>query len=170
VALTYLIVAKEEVNLGIDSQGGSTYKGIYDATKQYYTGDIVKESQIANHFYIAMQDSIGGSLNNITYWKEITDRDLVKYTEVSDNIEYPIGCTASGISGDGYAGPIRFTLQSGPTINASTGTLTAPGLKSTTQSQGDNSTNVATTEYVDTAVAGAGSQPTYNSSTNTLEF
>ena len=146
-----------------------TYKGVYDSTKTYLRGDIVFDG--SNGMYIAWNDvpaDTGPSQYN--YWKSISNDKRVGYEEKSDNVEYPVGFTNSGISGLNYAGCMNFTTKSSPTINASTGALTAAVLKTTTQSQGDNSTNVATTEYVDTAVAGAGSQPVYNSSTKTLEF
>ena len=146
-----------------------TYKGVYDSTKTYLRGDIVFDG--SNEMYIAWNDvpaDTGPSQYN--YWKSISNDKRVGYEEKSDNVEYPVGFTNSGISGLNYAGCMNFTTKSSPTINASTGALTAAVLKTTTQSQGDNSTNVATTEYVDTAVAGAGSQPVYNSSTKTLEF
>lgn len=146
-----------------------TYKGVYDSTKTYLRGDIVFDG--SNEMYIAWKDvPVNTGPSQYNYWKSISDDKRVGYEEKSDNVEYPVGFTNSGISGLNYAGSMNFTTKSSPTINASTGALTAAVLKTTTQSQGDNSTNVATTEYVDTAVAGAGSQPVYNSSTNTLEF
>lgn len=166
VALTYLIVAKEEVNLGtISPQGGSTYKGVYDNSVTYEEGDIVKYN---NSFFEALQTTVGNLPNDTSYWSMLSNNYTVHYIEFNDNDEYPLGGVMPDSSGSSYSGPLCFTLQNGPKFNASTGILTAPGLKTTTQSQGDNSTNVATTEYVDTAVAG--SQPTYNSSTKTLEF
>lgn len=146
-----------------------TYKGVYDSTKTYLRGDIVFDG--SNGMYIAWKDvPVNTGPSQYNYWKSISNDKLVGYVEKSDNVEYPVGFTNSGISGLNYAGCMNFTTKSSPTINASTGALTAAVLKTTTQSQGDNSTNVATTKYVDTAVAGAGSQPVYNSSTNTLEF
>lgn len=146
-----------------------TYKGVYDSTKTYLRGDIVFDG--STEMYIAWNDvPVNTGPSQYNYWKSISDDKRVGYEEKSDNVEYPVGFTNSGISGLNYSGCMNFTTKSSPTINASTGALTAAVLKTTTQSQGDNSTNVATTEYVDTAVAGAGSQPVYNSSTNTLEF
>ena len=146
-----------------------TYKGVYDSTKTYLRGDIVFDG--STEMYIAWNDvPVNTGLSQYNYWKSISNDKRVGYEERSDNVEYPVGFTNSGISGLNYAGCMNFTTKSSPTINASTGALTAAVLKTTTQSQGDNSTNVATTKYVDTAVAGAGSQPVYNSSTNTLEF
>lgn len=146
-----------------------TYKGVYDSTKTYLRGDIVFDG--STEMYIAWNDvPVNTGPLQYNYWKSISDDKRVGYEEKSDNVEYPVGFTNSGISGLNYSGCMNFTTKSSPTINASTGALTAAVLKTTTQSQGDNSTNVATTEYVDTAVAGAGSQPVYNSSTNTLEF
>ena len=143
-----------------------TYKGVYDSTKTYLRGDIVFDG--SNEMYIAWNDvpaDTGPSQYN--YWKSISNDKRVGYEEKSDNVEYPVGFTNSGISGLNYAGCMNFTTKSSPTINASTGALTAAALKTTTQSQGDNSTNAATTKYVDTAIA---SVATYNSSTKTLEL
>lgn len=152
-----------------NSKLSETYKGVYDSTKTYLRGDIVFDG--STEMYIAWNDvPVNTGPSQYNYWKSISDDKRVGYEEKSDNVEYPVGFTNSGISGLNYAGWMNFTTKSSPTINASTGALTAAVLKTTTQSQGDSSTNVATTEYVDTAVAGAGSQPVYNSSTNTLEF
>lgn len=143
-----------------------TYKGVYDSTKTYLRGDIVFDG--STEMYIAWNDvPVNTGPSQYNYWKSISDDKRVGYEEKSDNVEYPVGFTNSGISGLNYSGCMNFTTKSSPTINASTGALTAAVLKTTTQSQGDNSTNVATTEYVDTAIA---SVATYNSSTKTLEL
>lgn len=141
------------------------YRGDYDSTSTYNKGDVVFYGSIA---YIASQDVPAGiAPNNTVYWREFNQDGLVDYKTADTSSEYPIGCTNTGITGDVYSGSLYYMGSSSPTINGSTGALTAPLLKSTTQAQGDNSTNVATTEYVDTALA---SVATYNSSTNTLEF
>lgn len=143
-----------------------TYKGVYDSTKTYLRGDIVFDG--STEMYIAWNDvPVNTGPSQYNYWKSISDDKRVGYEEKSDNVEYPVGFTNSGISGLNYSGCMNFTTKSSPTINASTGALTAAVLKTTTQSQGDNSTNVATTKYVDTAIA---SVATYNSSTKTLEL
>ena len=144
------------------------YQGDYDPTLSYNKGDVVFYGSIA---YIASQDVPEGiEPTKTAYWKSFNQDGLVNYKTADTSNEYPVGCTNTGISGDIYGGSLYYMGTSSPTINGSTGAMSAPLLKSTTQAQGDNSTNVATTEYVDTAVAGAGSQPVYNSSTNTLEF
>lgn len=143
-----------------------TYKGVYDSTKTYLRGDIVFDG--STEMYIAWNDvPVNTGPSQYNYWKSISDDKRVGYEEKSDNVEYPVGFTNSGISSFNYSGCMNFTTKSSPTINASTGALTAAVLKTTTQSQGDNSTNVATTKYVDTAIA---SVATYNSSTKTLEL
>ena len=137
----------------INGDAGKTFKGVYDSATQYHTGDIVQSNNNPSEFYQAVQDTQGNYINNPAYWSLISEDHLVKFMEVSDNINYPIGMTLNNISGSNYGGPIRFTNQNQPTINASTGTLNAPNLTTTTQAQNDNSTKVATTAYVDTGLA-----------------
>lgn len=172
-----------------------TYRGVYDAAVTYAKGDIVA---YGSYFYIAKNTTTGNAPNDTAYWSEISNDGLVNYAEKTDNVEYPVGFTNYGISSNIYSGSMNFTTTSSPTINASTGALTAAVLKTTTQTQGDNSTNAATTAYVDAAVGSVSSekqdtlvsgtniktvnnasllgsgdisiQPSYNSSTNTLEF
>lgn len=142
-----------------------TYRGVYDASVQYYTGDIVQNDVNPKMFYQAVQDTLG-NYTNTSYWSLLTNLDIVQYSEKSDNVERSVGFVLDNISGNNYAGPMYFTLQNGPTINASTGTLTASSLVTTTQAQGDNSTNAATTAYVDTAIAGISAS--YDSTTQTI--
>ena len=134
----------------------TTFRGAYDATTQYRTGDIVQGDTNPKVFYQAVQDSLAVYLNDTNYWSLLSNDNTVHYVEATGDDDYPIGGVSPSASGSSYGGAMYFTLQSGPKFNASTGILTAPGLKTTTQAQGDNSTNAATTEYVDTAVAGAG--------------
>ena len=128
----------------------TTYRGTYDGATAYLEGDIVKYGTL---FYEAKQNPVAGTApNNTTYWSQISDSKDVFYTEVSDNVERPIAGVSSGASGSNNTGPVYFTTQSGPTINASTGCLTAPNLVSTTQTYTDNSTKVATTAFVQSVV------------------
>ena len=130
----------------------ATYKGDYSSTVQYYKGNIIKDG---DNFYIANKNALGINTNNTTYWSRINDINIVRYDEKDGDVEYPIALTNSGISGNGYSGVISFTLQNSPTINASTGIISATGgIITKTQSQGDNSTNAATTAYVDTGLSG----------------
>lgn len=135
----------------VNGEADKTFKGVYDSAIQYHTGDIVQSNNNPSEFYQAVQDTQGNYINDTAYWSLISEDHLVKFLEVSNNINYPIGMTSNNISGSNYGGPIRFTNQNQPTINASTGTLNAPNLTTTTQGQNDNSTKAATTAYVDTA-------------------
>ena len=136
----------------------TTFRGTYDSDTQYRTGDIVQNDINPTRFYQAVQDTLGNYTNHTNYWSLISEDHLVGFAEQSDNTEYNVGLLPSDFSGNGYAGMVRFTRQNNPTVNASTGVLTAPSLKTTTQSQNDNSTNAATTAYVDTAKSGLQSQ------------
>lgn len=146
------------------------YRGDYDSTSTYNKGDVVFFGSIV---YIATQNvPINTPPYMFEYWDSINQDRLVQYADLTsgstpDTNKHPIGGVPADVTGLGSSGPMYFTSNAnGPTITKQ-GLLEAPLLKSTTQSQGDNSTNVATTEYVDTALAGVA---TYNSSTKTLEF
>lgn len=60
-----------------------------------------------------------------------------------------------GVYGGSFTIYIGDTLVSSITIDTTTGTVDIPVMTSTTQSPGDNSTNVATTAYVDAAASGS---------------
>ena len=134
------------------------FRGVYDAATQYHTGDIVQGDVNPSHFYQAIQDTIGNYTNAYNYWSLLSNTDIVRYQEVTDDVNYPLGMVMNNISGSMYAGPMKYTRQNTPTVNASTGTLNAPNLTTTTQAQGDNSIKAATTAYVDTAKSGLQSQ------------
>ena len=128
----------------------STYKGIYDEYVTYHQGDIIRSSAgTYAHYYVARQDTTGNTFNNVNYWTQIDNDRSVIFSEVSNNINYPIGLTNSDISGSSYGGYVHFTLQNSPTINASTGIINAPGGMTTlTQAVTDDSNKVATTAFV----------------------
>lgn len=129
----------------------NTYKGTYDSTVQYYEGDIVKSG---TEFFEALQDNINKSTANTTNWSKLSNDALVINYEKNDNTEYPIGLADANASGSAYIGPLFFTTQNKPTINASTGVITATGgVVGKTETAGDNSTKYATTAFVQTELA-----------------
>ena len=153
------------------------YRGNYSVIPDYKKGDIVQQSGC---FYIARQDISQAQASHqpdpldLTneYWARFDNAYLVTNIDITNAEptvrEHKIGCVKYGIRGSAQLGFLYYSSNaSSPTINSSTGAMSAPLLKSTTQAQGDNSTNVATTKYVDTAIA---SVATYNSSTKTLEL
>lgn len=130
-----------------------TFRGVFSATVQYHTGDIVQSGTNSKYFFQAIQDSLGDYINNTAYWSLISEDHLVNFRESTNDEELNLGLVPDGFSGSAYSSGVPFTLQNGPTVNPSTGSLTAPTLITTTQAQNDNSTKAATTAYVDTGLA-----------------
>ena len=99
----------------------SNFKGEYDATVTYNTGDYVWCAN-RNQMFLSIQDNNTGNLSNINYWVALNDRYLVAYDERNDNATYHIGLIESSVSGNNYTGKMRFSANA-PKINASTGQL-----------------------------------------------
>ena len=149
---TFKTINNEVITGSGDITTPTTFKGTYDSSVAYSLGDIVK---YGNYFYIAKTATAGNAPNNTAYWGQISNTNLVDYSGISGNSEYPLGAVSNSASGNGYAGPMYFSSNvNKPTLNPSTGIISAPaGMITKTQAAGDNSTNVATTAFVTNAIS-----------------
>lgn len=100
----------------------SNFKGEYDATATYNIGDYVWWVNPI-YMYICVADNTTGVLpSHVANWRALNDTYAVRFKEVSDNNTYRLGLASTDYSGDGYAGPVRFTTA-GPLVNAQTGDI-----------------------------------------------
>lgn len=114
------IIIEDNVISATVESGSSTYKGEYSADETYYKGDIVSNG---SWFYVCIKESLTNvPTSRYNYWKMITNDRLVDYLEETSDDVFHLGLIDSTVSGNSYAGMMRFSPNA-PKVNAATGEL-----------------------------------------------
>lgn len=133
-------------SVAVWAEFNNNYRSDYDTSgvTQYYEGDIVKYN---SEFYEALDDNLNVLPTNTSHWLKISNDGKVNYNSISTNSEKTIGL----IDSSNNSGEIYYPSSNSPTVNTSTGVLTASqGIISKTENQSENSNKVATTSWVAT--------------------